>query len=930
MRTAKRIGAAERGCGERPIAALRRAERVRRAMLAGAGVVVAVLAPAVVAQRADPLRIPTSPAVERLLDRAFLKDAERRELRVRHGRAGAEDLDTVSRRARYALIVGAYDDPSLADPGAPAWVRVEGLLQRGEARAALELLEQDGGAPGPVALRQRAQALEMLGRYDEAERAGQEAVALLQARRGALGAEEMVECVRGAAVHLRHRRPAPDAPDAPDAARAEPEDRAGQFQALMALLAEARRLEPLLWSVPLAEGELLLDKDNFAQAQEAAREALMLNPSSAEAWRLLGAMAVAALDIAGAERIADRLDALSVMPGAPEEGRPGLSPLAAVIRARAMLRQNDPDLAEEALRPALERYPRRPDLRAWRAAVEAVRYDFEATERLLAAFDREARRGARPGEPVGAPSEALLAVGRALSDARQYEYGAEVLRRAAERSPGSASAWTELGLLEMQAGRDDRAEEALRRATALDPFNVRAENSLRLLRDLAAFERHESEHFVVRSRPGLDARLAREMLPALERLHAVVCGDGPGGLRHVPPRRTIIDLMPDHARFAVRIAGLPRIHTIAASTGPIIAMEAPREGPGHTGTYDWERVVRHEYTHTVGLSRTGNRIPHWFTEAQAVLLELAPRDYATVQLLTRAVERDELFDLVRINLAFARPQRPTDRALAYAQGHWMLQFILERFGPDAPIRLMDLYARGLREEQAFREVLGLDREAFLEAFTAFARRELVAWGMWPPEGVPRLAELLGDDGVDQRREPTPDQVRAWLERYPDHPEVLELAVRSALAQTGGAPTEALRPLLERYARARPVDPMPHRHLARLALAADDPQRAVPHLEFLDAREEKSPTYAAQLATIAARLGRLDEARDRAERATRLAPYSAPTRELAAAIAVQRRDYAEARRHIEFLIELEPDRAIHRQRLEALERRVQSEGHPGGP
>lgn len=927
MRRVNRIGTPSRGCGRTPMSA-RGAGRLLRAVLAVAGLGVAVLAgvPAALGQRVDPMRIPTSPAVERLLEQAFLKDAERRELRLRHGRAVAEDLDTVSRRARYALIVGAYDDPSLADADAPGWVRIEGLLQRGEARGALAMLEDDRGEPSPVALRQKAQALEMLGRYGEAERAGLEAVALLQARRDALRAEDLVECVRAAAVHLRHKRRGGDARDADP--QVPPDDRAGDFQALMALLAEARRRDPLLWSVAVAEGELLLDKDNFAQAQEAVREALMLNPSSAEAWRLMGTMAVAALDIGGAERIAARLDALSVMPGGPEGGNEGVSPLGAVIRARAMLRQNDPDLAEEALRPALERSPQRPDLRAWRAAVEAVRYDFAATERLLEAFDQEARRGARAGEPVGAPSEALLAVGRALSDARQYEFGAEVLRRAAERSPGSAQAWTELGLLEMQAGRDDLAEQALQRATALDPFNVRAENSLRLLRDLATFERHESEHFVVRSRPGLDARLAQEMLPVLERMHAVVCGDGPGGLRHVPAQRTIIDLMPDHARFAVRIAGLPRIHTIAASTGPIIAMETPREGPGHTGTYDWERVVRHEYTHTVGLSRTGNRIPHWFTEAQAVLLELAPRDYSTVQLLTRAVERDDLFDLVRINLAFARPERPTDRAQAYAQGHWMLQFIHERFGPDAPIRLMDLYARGIREEQAFREVLGLDRAGFLEAFTAFARRELVAWGMWPPEGQPRLADLRGD-GVEQRREPTPEQVRMWLEQYPDHPEVLELAVRSALAETQGAPTEALRPLLERYARARPVDPMPHRHLARLALAADDPERAVPHLEYLDAREEKSPTYAAQLATIAARLGRLDEARDKAERATRLAPYSAANRELAAAVAVQRRDYPAARRHIEFLIELEPDRAIHRQRLEALERRAQSDGHTGG-
>ncbi len=77
--------------------------------------------------------------------------------------------------------------------------------------------------------------------------------------------------------------------------------------------------------------------------------------------------------------------------------------------------------------------------------------------------------------------------------------------------------------------------------------------------------------------------MAEEMLPVLDQIHATVAGE----LEHEPEMKTIIELMPNHRWFAVRITGMPAIHTIAAATGPVIAMEAPKVGPDHSGEYDW-------------------------------------------------------------------------------------------------------------------------------------------------------------------------------------------------------------------------------------------------------------------------------------------------------------------------------------------------------
>src|SRR5690606_32954537 len=146
------------------------------------------------------------------------------------------------------------------------------------------------------------------------------------------------------------------------------------------------------------------------------------------------------------------------------------------------------------------------------------RYDPDGVERMLAEFD-----ALSPGSPRPA---ALFTVGAALSDARQYEPAAEYLRRARDRAPNWPEAHIELGLLEMQSGRDEEAVAALRRAVKLDEFNVRAINSLKLIEELLTYEKIEGEHFIVRYRPGGgDEVMAREMMPPLDRLYEAVTGE---------------------------------------------------------------------------------------------------------------------------------------------------------------------------------------------------------------------------------------------------------------------------------------------------------------------------------------------------------------------------------------------------------------------
>lgn len=851
----------------------------------------------------EQIRVPAvelAPAARQRIGAAFLSEDERRALRVFHGVWEDGDLDGPVHRAAAALVLGVYDDPALADDAVAPEIRAEAAVRRGDADAALTMLTGVASATG---IRVRAEALMALGRFDDADAAIEPLVDRLAAREAT--ALELTEGVR--ALRIRTRMKGPQLADG------------GDYRQMLALLGRAQQaLDPMDWRVRLTQAQLLYDKHNRAEAQQAAGEALGLNPNCADAWAIIGRLAVDGFDFQTARQIARKLDTL-----AGRDGPMGAllddhfrgSADAALIRTRARIRQRDADGALEEIDPALARYPAHRGALALEAAAAAIDFRQTSVERLAARFDALA-----PGSP-----DLWHAVGAALSEARQYEDASAALRRAIDRMPTWSKPWIELGLMELQAGRDGEALNALERAIALDPFNSRARNSLTMVAELLTWEQLESEHFVVRHRGGVHAVLAEEMLPILERIHDRVTGAADGGIDHEPVRKTQIELMPSHEWFAVRITGMPAIHTMAASTGPVVAMEAPAEGPGfRIGPYDWPRVVQHEYTHTVTLSRTRNRIPHWFTEAAAVFMEDGPRSPRSWQLLANAYRNGQLFSLEEINIAFVRPRLPTDRAQAYAQGHWMYEYIVEAYGDRAPLELMDRYASGMSEGEAFEEVLGIRQAEFLPAFRLWARAQLTDVGLLPAEGDPALAQLLESLGGPEDASPLDverAQVEAWLGQHPRHPDLLELLVAKALQDANRALTPELIALLERYIDARPIDDMPHRLLARHHLESDDRgtrHRAIAHLEFLDAREQHSPAYAAELARLYAERGEHERAIDKGLRATRIAPYDADMRELCARVAIVGDRLDVARHQLTALSRLEPDRELHRRRLAALE------------
>jgi len=868
--------------------------RVMRSFVAAhAAAPVAVLllccsAPASAQGSAVPKDVQLAPAARMAIDAPARTDAERARARVEFGQWTDEDLADAALRARAAIdvgIPGAVVRSRNLPTGVPPLLAAEALADQGMHGTAIEVLTD---LPGCLASAQRAECFLALGRAHEARAAAEEAVREVSDGKCS-GSAELVAVARAMIVLSRVVGADTDA-----------------CEAILEALSQARTIDRLNWRARVVEAAFLLEKHNAEEAVGAAREALALNPRSSAAWEVLGEVALMGFDFDGAERAAAAMcDAAAVI----DPAQPCLG--AARLRAESACCRFDSAAALDALAAARLAAPQWMEGLALEAAAKALTYDFDAMRAALAAADALA-----PGS-----GSAWMVVGRFLSLARQYREAADVLSEAARREPAWSAPRNELGLLEMQAGRDREALDALTEAERLDPYDKRVLFSKMLVEEMMGWRVWESEHFRVRCKPGVDEVLAEDMPVQLEAMHAEVTKR----FDHVPKERTTIELMPDHRHFGVRITGMPQIHTVAASTGPVIALEPPREGGtgGSIGRFDWLDTLRHEFVHTVTLDRTANRIPHWFTEAVAVDTERRERDWPTYELLARALQQDALFDLDEIKWAFVRPKKPSDRSQAYAQGHWMVQFMREAYGQATITQLLDRAARGEREADAFVAVLGISRERFMADFKVWAAEQVDSWGL---AAKPPLTELLksaqeGEAPADGEAAGAPissEQLEQLLAQHPLHPDLLELAARRAVREADDALPESAVELLRRYAQARPLDPWPRRRLAAVAIDAQRWDEARGHLAFLDAREDADPAFALELARIERLRKEPRTALQAAERAARIDPFNAPTRELAAACAVEAGELSAARRHVLALTRIEPTRDQHRRRLERLD------------
>jgi tetratricopeptide (TPR) repeat protein len=586
---------------------------------------------------------------------------------------------------------------------------------------------------------------------------------------------------------------------------------------------KARQIDPEYWPANVAAAEYFLNHDDRQQAMGELKAALVGdslggNPNDITALRLVGQTALDTFDF-------DRCDAVVTT---IRKVNPN-SPVADLLEGRNLLLQRRPKDAESPIRRVLAAQPRSIEAMGLLAAVHALQLEEDKAMAILQQVD---------SIDVGNDNaSAYFEVAEQLSAMRQYPRAAAKYKVALERAPWWTAVHNGLGLLYMQSGDEEEGYVVLDGARKLDPFNLATTNYMRLLDDMQQFAKVETPHFIVRFDGKKDPLIGEYFGEFLESIHQEVAGNYKtdpsrgGDAKH----KTMIEVFPGHDAFSVRTTGSPWIGTVGASTGRVIAMVTP--GDKQMGTYNWSQVLRHEYTHTVTLAATDNRIQHWMTEGLAVVEERAPMRWEWVPMLYQAVKKKELFTMDNLTWGFVRPKRPIDRQLAYAQSAWICKYLEETYGHEAILKMLEMFRNAGRQEDVFPAVTGKPMDQFYKEFLAWCDKQVEGWG-YDKETSEKVKKLREEADAARDAKDYDKAIEVW----------------------------------NKVVKLRPVDAMPRQRLAGLHLAKKEPAKALEHLQVLHKVEDKDNRYAKQIARIYRSQKNWDEAAEWGLQSIYVNPY----------------------------------------------------------
>ncbi len=585
--------------------------------------------------------------------------------------------------------------------------------------------------------------------------------------------------------------------------------------------------------------------------------------------------------------------------------------------------------------------PSLPEARGWLAGAYFLCNDAKDAQPQLTAVTA----------PDGAPHPVVLfEAAEILRDARQFSQAEGYYLQAAKAAAWWSEPYAALAQLYMETGQETKAKAALDESFKIDPYNLRAYNQLTLLDSLQKnFQTKETEHFLIRYN-AQDQVLADLAAQWLEKIYPEVMGYFQ--VKELPVKTTV-EMFPSHEEFGVRTTGLPWIGTVGACTGNVIAMDVPRGGSKDLmGAFDWARVLRHEFTHTVTLAMTNNRIPHWLTEACAVDQEQAPRDWDNCQLLASNYRAGTLFKPAGPQLGVHPAQGSIDRRLAYMESQWIYDFLKDRYGHQKVLDFLNCFRDGMTEPQAYKATFGKTIDEMNGDFLAWAGKQIESWGL-PSDPLPkldeaqaavkanpkdadaacRLAWVLMSSGQSADAEAVlrkaletnpkhgrtrellgavlnvekkPAEARKVLEELvkedPDHPVALRTLGLLAMQDKD---FDAARKYFSQLEEVRPLEQTPYTYLAGLYLQAGQTKDAIAQLRMLQAHEQKDERIPRQLALLLRQEKQYKDAETMAYKAIRINPYNAVNHQLMAQVLMDQKEPGQAVQYWRIATELQP-------------------------
>ncbi|HKG23186.1 MAG TPA: tetratricopeptide repeat protein, partial [Blastocatellia bacterium] len=408
------------------------------------------------------------------------------------------------------------------------------------------------------------------------------------------------------------------------------------------------------------------------------------------------------------------------------------------------LEADRPEQAGESVGRALQVNPNSIEAISMRAAMHYVtgrKADFEAETRRALALNPHAGRLYQ-----------TLAHFAVIN--RRYSESVEFGRRAVELSPTLWSARTELGIQLLRIGRMAEGRAELEQAFKGDPFNLWAKNSLDLLDSMREYTETVQGPFIIKLAPRDSGAVSVYASSLLEEAHKKLTAK----YRFTPKSPISVEIFPNHEDFAVRSFGLPGIGALGVCFGQVIAMDSPSARP--QGEFNWGGTLWHEYTHVITLQITDYGIPRWFSEGLSVYEERRARpgwgDNWSIERL-KAFLGGRFVKVEDMEAAFTRPTTPDGVGLAYFQASMICEFVEEKYGFDAILKMLALYKERVKTPEVLQRALSTSPSDFDSAFNEYLRAK-----------VQPYVEAVGDSPLDSpgAQSPSKEAMIAVLKSRP--------------------------------------------------------------------------------------------------------------------------------------------------------------------
>jgi tetratricopeptide (TPR) repeat protein len=431
------------------------------------------------------------------------------------------------------------------------------------------------------------------------------------------------------------------------------------------------------------QAELFLDTYDPGHAEETLKEALEAAPNRADAKVLYARVKLdQTLDFDGAEKLVR--EALAIDPNLPG---------AYAVKASIALRDMDIAASDAAIGAGLAIDPNDVELWSLRAATRFLADDrpgFEAAKREALARNPEA---ASVYEVVGEFAE------------WEHRYGdiVTMMKEATRLDPRDGKAYAELGLTELRNGDETGGLEALRKAWALDHFNVRVFNTLNLYEQAIPndYETLKEGVFVVRY-PKAERKVLERYVP---RMLAEAWGSMKARYDFVPTTPVQIELYANREQFSLRTSGLPNIGIEGVCFGQVVAAMSPR-----AEAFNWGNVLWHELGHVFAIQISKNHVPRWFTEGLSEYETLVRRPEWQRELdpdLYMAIVAGRLPGAADMNRAFTHADNGEDMTVAYYASSQMVLFTAEKLGMPKIVKALALWGEGQRTPAVIEKAFGM-------------------------------------------------------------------------------------------------------------------------------------------------------------------------------------------------------------------------------